>query len=688
MQTILQRITKGLVYLTFFVPLVVVPSSFIFPFIVPKILLFRSLVILMLGSYVLLLLTNWENYKPRRSLLTIAVTGFFVSFALSTFGGADAYHSFWDNHERMLGLFTIAHYIIYFFICSAIFKTWTDWKWALRLFLLAGSVVMLIGILQRADPFLLLNQGSDRVASTLGNAIYVGGYGLFLFFTALLLILKDRSTVWRIIYAILGIMAIFGIFFSGTRGSLLGWLVGLMSAGLAYGFSLKNNARLRVVMGVGIVLVIATLGILYVHRQNPWVRSIPALGRLLNITWHGDTSSTRLIAWRIALTSWKKYPLVGWGPNNYFYAFNEFYNPHSLESGYGETWFDNAHNILLNTLAVQGMVGEIAYVAIFVLGIAIVWRMRILRERQIHFVIISTAFLIAHLVQNITVFENPTSYLYFMFWLAMINKLTVTFAEDEVNQVGSITVRSQTPSRPLGIGSLFIMGVACLGVIFIFNIQPARANIKTLDALTAFGTDPVSGFASMQAAINFNSPHIDDIRSDIARMIVDIVGRNYERLGKDRSKEFVEFTQTALEENVKLHPLDIRNYMSLAQLSQLMFALTADARHLLAAHQYLETALQYSPHRQQLLYMLASVKIQIGHKDEAVKLMEQAIQDDPKIGESYWRLAYLYYAIGDRTNAEATITRAQENKIIFDSQGQQVEALIKSTAPSGNNIKK
>lgn len=92
-----------------------------------------------------------------------AVIAFILSFAISTFTGVDPYHSFWDNHERMLGLFTILHYGLYFFILGSVLKTWTEWQKAFKIFLIAGSLVMLIGVAQKFNPDLLLNQGSSQI---------------------------------------------------------------------------------------------------------------------------------------------------------------------------------------------------------------------------------------------------------------------------------------------------------------------------------------------------------------------------------------------------------------------------------------------------------------------------------------------------------------------------------------------
>jgi 4-amino-4-deoxy-L-arabinose transferase-like glycosyltransferase len=145
----------------------------------------------------------------------------------------------------MLGFFTIMHYGLYYLICSAVLKNWLEWKKALRVFLCAGSVVMFIGLLQVINPDLLLNQGSERVASTLGNPIYVGGYGLFLMFVAYLLYSKEDNKLWRITSVLLGLLALAGTFYSGTRGSLLGLAIGGGVGAVLYLFFLKEQIKAR-----------------------------------------------------------------------------------------------------------------------------------------------------------------------------------------------------------------------------------------------------------------------------------------------------------------------------------------------------------------------------------------------------------------------------------------------------------
>ncbi|MFA5062296.1 MAG: O-antigen ligase family protein [Patescibacteria group bacterium] len=651
MKKTIEKVVKYLIYLTFFVPLIVLPTSFIFPFIVPKILTFRSIVMVMLGCYVLLLLINWKEYKPRFSALNLALAAFFASFTISTFAGVDPYHSFWDNHERMLGLFTVFHYITYYFICSSVLKTWDNWKNALRVFLFAGSAAMFVGILQVFNPNLLLNGGSARVASTLGNSIYVGGYGLFLTFVAFLLIIKEKIAAWRWVYGVLGVLAILCMFFSGTRGSMLGLLVGIAVIIVGYAVVLKDRPKIRKSLWIIAVVGLVLLGILYAFRKTNFVSNIPAVGRTINTSLSDVQNSPRWIAWQIAVESWVEKPIFGWGPNNYFYTFNQHYHPKSLEFGYGETWFDNAHNIIMNTLAVQGTFGILTYLSMFVLAI---WSLIMAYRKgylNSHILIVGMAFLVAHFVQNVTVFEDPTSYLYFMFWLAMISRMS---QKDDPSPAPD--------KKAVSTGTVATVGVVALLLIFIFNIQPARANMKTLDALKYLTSRPADALELVKTALAFNSPHIDDIRSDIGRTAAQTLGNTSDsRLSTQQAKDLFDVIYPALQENLILHPLDIRNHLTLFQLAQIGYDITKDPSYFMQSGAYLEQALQYSPKRQQIIYNLANFDMQIGKTPEAIALLEGAINSDPKVGESYWRMAYVYRVNMQMDKAKEAIDRAYKN---------------------------
>jgi len=320
----------------------------------------------------------------------------------------------------------------------------------------------------------------------------------------------------------------------------------------------------------------------------------------------------------------------------------------------------------MNTLAVQGIFGILVYVCLFLVAIASL--VISFRKNRIdrHFMVIGGAFLVAHFVGNITVFENPTSYLYFMFWLSMINVLSLP--ENRNNPIAKQLSIDKKISNP------FIVSVAivCFIFIFIFNIQPARANKKTLESLRAFSQDPVSGVVVAKEALNFSSPHIDDIRSDISRSVSQYLFDNWQKIDKNQANNLLILVINSLEKNLKLHPLDIRNHLTLAQVYQLGASINNNKDYVFSAEKVLDDALSKSPKRQNIIYSLAGIKIQLGKNDEAIKLMEQAINDNQKIGESYWRLAYFYNMLGKQDKAREIIKIANDRNIQFTEQEQKI----------------
>jgi O-antigen ligase len=482
--------------------------------------------------------------------------------------------------------------------------------------------------------------------------------------------IKEEKKYWRIIEIFLGIIASGGTFYSGTRGSFLGLIAGAVVGSILYLILLKNHKKARVTIGISLAVGFLVIGGLFMFRKTAFVSHIPAVGRALNTATSEFTDGSRGIAWKIAIESWKEKPLIGWGPNNFFYAFNKYYNPLSLNFGYGETWFDNAHNIILNTLAVQGLLGLISYLAIFI-GAIFILRKNYYRGEKVdlHILTVGISFLVAHLVQNITVFENPTSYLYFIFWLAFINQVCSTKKDNQIQD------------RIIGAGSVGITVFFASLFIFIFNIQPARANRGTLMALNLLNGGLVDqAVIKINEVLNFDSPHIDDIRGDIARSAVAYISQNYQKLGKDKSLQIFDATYPALQQNLILHPLDIRTHITLSEYDRFRVVLENNLSYLNYGESYLEQALAYSPKRQQVIYALADFKEALKKYDESVKLLEQTISDNPKIAEGYMRLIYTYkILLNQPKKAQEILDTAKTNQVIFTPQDQQLIQNMLST---------
>jgi tetratricopeptide (TPR) repeat protein len=199
-------------------------------------------------------------------------------------------------------------------------------------------------------------------------------------------------------------------------------------------------------------------------------------------------------------------------------------------------------------------------------------------------------------------------------------------------------------------------------------VQAAGANQKALRAIKALMADPVSGLNVAKLAVSFNSPHIDDIRGDISRSTAQILSSSWQKMDKNQANALLSFTTDNLEKNLILHPLDIRNGLTLGQMYQLGAAINNNATYLLKTEKVLTDALEKSPKRQQIIYSLAGVKIQLGKNKEAISILEQALKDNPKISETYWRLAYSYQFDHQDIKAQDIIKQAVDNGINFTDQ--------------------
>ena len=79
----------------------------------PQTFLFRALVEVMLGAYLVLVLKN-SAYLPKFSVLTWAITAFMGAFVIAGIFSVNPVRSFFSDFERHWGFITVVHfYILY-----------------------------------------------------------------------------------------------------------------------------------------------------------------------------------------------------------------------------------------------------------------------------------------------------------------------------------------------------------------------------------------------------------------------------------------------------------------------------------------------------------------------------------------------------------------------------------------------
>jgi O-antigen ligase len=633
------------------------PKTFVFPYIVPKAIYFRSVSqILLLLLFVFLFFIYKEKIKTFKfwSPITIAIVLFFVSACLSTFLGVDWYRSFWDNQERMLGFFTIIHYLILFLVARIVFNTKKDWRNAFFAFSIVGLAVVFIALIQRfINPEFLLNRGTTRVSATLGNPIYLGGLGLFLFFLGLYYTIIEKGWL-KYFFGVVSFLGLLGLIFSETRGSFVGIFVGLVFSAVLYLVLLKGKEKIRKQIAIALALVFVLLGLSFVARDTVLVQNIQILNRVTHISPFEGTAKTRFMAWGVAIEGFQDRPFFGWGLNNYYYVFNTHFNPDFLTYGWSETWFDNAHGIFFNTLATQGLFGVLSYLTIYILAFYSLWRVYKRDPKNLPLFAIMGGFLIAHFVHNSFVFENITSYLYFFLVLAFLDSM---FKPTDLEEI---------KNKQVGFFWLVLLAISAFIIIFYTNVNVAKANILGYEARKLMATGKVEESLSVyEQTFKWKTPYQPDINWDYAMDILYVLPHVH---GSDiaLAKRLYDTGTVAMDTVVSIYPRDVRGYLAYMDLlrsgGMVMFEIPEATDKV---KEFLDLTEILSPGRPQIEFAKVTFLAGTGNFDEALELAKNLVEKYGGVADSYYTLGRLYKFNSQYKEVIPVLDSAINNKVRF-----------------------
>lgn len=165
---------------------------------------------------------QWENTRcifkqSRRKPLRRAdwaMIFFMTAVSISTFQSDYFYESFWGNEGRYTGMFLILLYFVSFFIVTRFLKFK---RWYLDMFLAAGMVACLIGILQffKIDPIgfkIGLSWDDYRIfASTIGNINTYTSYIALVSGMSVVLFAQENNVYRKAWYTICAIISLFAL---------------------------------------------------------------------------------------------------------------------------------------------------------------------------------------------------------------------------------------------------------------------------------------------------------------------------------------------------------------------------------------------------------------------------------------------------------------------------------------------
>lgn len=633
----LKAITYLGIYGGLLMPVAFIPVV-IFPFVFSKLIFLQILIGLTFPAYLILAWAE-PQYRPRQSMLYLAIAAYFFAVGASVVFSVDPFRSWWGNQERMNGLFTLLHFFAWLTMTVGVIKTWPQWRRFLNYEIGLSVFMAVVAILQKPFPSLLMFQAGERVGGLLDNPIYMGAYQIFNLFFIALLWMKGATRNQKIWYAVAAIVDITAFVLAQSRGAMLGLAAGMAVFALVYGLLTENKKAKRWVLA-GVLCVFAGYGILFAMRDTDFVKN----SSLVRFTNFSGATRTRLIAWEIAWKGFLDRPLTGWGMDTFHILFNEKYNPESLRFGYYETWFDRSHNTVMDILSMTGLFGLITFAAIF---ISLFWSvLRAHRKKWIDAPITSVliALPIAYFVQNLFVFDHPAAFsMSFLMYALVIAATTAQFNEKRDETAAPTGSTRSVPWIAFGI-------IQVIALLFVWrtSVLPFKASMLSIKSNNAFGSGAYQqSYDYAQQAAAISTPYFDEQTFLQSRNFIGGAGNEaFQKLPFWRA--WHDLVIKISTDHLKNSPRNTHPHFILARFAESMGP--AIPEDYAIADEHYKKAIELSPKRQQLYYSYGRFLIERGRKDEALDILKEVTSFDEEIGESQWLLGlHLFF---DHQNLE------------------------------------
>jgi len=452
-------------------PLVVVHST-LFPFIFGKAVFIRLMITIAGVLFAVGVLKKNKFIKLQSSRLinpfAIAQIIFIFLVLVSTFLSTNPFRSFWGDIERSEG-FLILVYSLLFFLGTLLFFHREDWLKFFKVNLLVGGLVTIDALAT------WLGGGVRPEGSFLGNPTFLSMYALFALFFALMVGILDQKKIWLYLSRGIVLTSIATILIAGTRGVMVGLIVALLVTLFRLSLTTRKELKVNVfgrtasIKKISTTLLLVTFiffTIFIFTINNPIWQKVPGLDRLAKISSTDESTQTRLINLGVSLDAMNPAnvgiirTLFGWGPEGYINAHSQFYNP-SIQK-YENSWFDRAHNKILDVLVMNGLLGLLGYLFVWTL---LVWKTFSVKLREDHeqsnrglwtsLVIGGVA--VAYFVQNLFVFDQIAIYIPLF---SLLSFATYTYyIKDRGPQSENI--------RSNGLPLLIKLGSVALGVLLV-----------------------------------------------------------------------------------------------------------------------------------------------------------------------------------------------------------------------------
>ena len=580
------------------------------------------------------------NLIERALLLSIFL--FLSAFFLSGIFGVYFKQSLFSDIIRNTGIIFLV-YIAFMAWWLSVFLSQNDWSLVRRAVALSASVVSFLMILGveglgfSGRLFGVINL--DIPGLSFANTTFAGIY-LFLAFVLTIvewLRAESGSRIRKIISGLLLIQFLSPLFIN--LALLLGKIsiFDISSPAIILGSARASSATvfIFIVWFVGVLFIkkifINKTSILWGVWTSIFMVSVFGAifllftpGSFIQEKYIEESTAARLIVWDIGFESFKDRPLLGWGPENFRFGFEQnFDNRLYLKENLKEIWFDRAHNVFVDTLVSVGIIGLLAYLVVIIAFIYVIrkgYKRGLINDIEM---LILTTLPLWHFLQLQTGFDTVASYalggviIGYGLW---IENETYTGSEF------SLTVHKKRIVSML-ILLLFLLGFYLLvinsysrqrSMTRIFQTDDTQKQIKYINSSLIGGVDfePMRlGFSSLINGMFDQLPKLSQVEQNNLTSLTLLHVNEYEKY---------------IENYILINPTDYRARMNYVYLLLLKTSFGA-SDHLVKAEDIVVKSYDLSPSHPLTYALHALVYLYSGKIDEAKIKIDEGIALNPNI---------------------------------------------------------
>ncbi|MBI2303354.1 MAG: O-antigen ligase family protein [Chloroflexi bacterium] len=435
-----------------------------------KLTLLRLLAVVMAATWLVKVVETSPGFwslRPRLKTaiksnpLAIPVLGFIIVYGIATVASVAPTSSLWGSYHRHQGTITFLAYMVIFFIAAHHLRYKEQWQRLVMVTVLTSIPISLYGILQHLgrDPIPWSGDVTERITSTMGNAIFMGAYLIMvipLTMTALVLTANSlvsargrAAKVGKLLavsgYLVILLIQLVALLFTQSRGPWMAMGIGMTVLLVFLPLIFRRPALSGAFGGASLA---ALIFIFFLNTQTSFLTPLKSISPYINrlgtfMDFQSGTNKVRLLiwfgddvgggAWQMATHDPIRF-VIGHGPESMFVAYNPFYPPDLAHYEARNAVPDRSHNDFFDQLVTTGILGLGNH--LIILGVFFVLGFRVMSgERELYRRLAALAMMaavVAHLAEtSFGIAIAATRALYWIYLAAMVALPGLTAAEKE-----------------------------------------------------------------------------------------------------------------------------------------------------------------------------------------------------------------------------------------------------------------